>query len=149
MDRLPDTQSDGDDTALIDHPSASSGDIRMPHAFRSAIAAVEDKHGDCGKLALEIMFQVCVLSCRSDQKFVEEWTMERSMRDTGATQPCSPPTTLSPPMHNAASLSLACHAFPCMARRRETKCKCLTMLSHSRTARALYIWQMDAKHYTK
>lgn len=60
MNRLPDAQSDGDDTALIDRPSASSGDIRMPHAFRSAIPAVEDKHGDCGKLALEAMFQVCV-----------------------------------------------------------------------------------------
>ena len=62
MDRLPNAQSDGDDTALIDRPSASSGNILMPHAFRSAVAAVEDKHDGCSNLYLERMFRVCVLS---------------------------------------------------------------------------------------
>jgi hypothetical protein len=31
----------------------------MPQALRSAIAAVEDKHGDCGEQFLERIFQVC------------------------------------------------------------------------------------------
>ena len=63
MDGLPNEQPDGNDTALIDRPSASSGDIWVPRAFRSTIAAVQDKHGDCGTLSLERMFRVCVLSC--------------------------------------------------------------------------------------
>lgn len=49
MDRLPDAQSNGDDAALIDRPSASGCDIRMPHAFCSAVAAVEDKHRKNGR----------------------------------------------------------------------------------------------------
>jgi hypothetical protein len=111
MNRLPDAQSDRDNAALINRPSASGGDIRMSLAFRSAVAAVKDEHGENTEAQVGRKTRIragCMLTRHKTGDGLLRWHRPQSRSRVLLSLARHPPSSAHSRMH-------ACTMQPCSA----------------------------------